>query len=90
MRDRFLFQEVWERQGMPVKECMEIALHSQGQQMFRQMLFAKIVRRSRRWTCSRIASARGSPSSASCNSRTGPTPLSDVEQSASGATSARF
>ena len=43
MRDRFLFQEVWERQGLPVKECMEIALHSPGQVMFRQMLFAKIV-----------------------------------------------
>jgi para-aminobenzoate N-oxygenase AurF len=43
MRDRFLFQEVWERQGLPAKECMEIALHNQGQVMFRQMLFAKIV-----------------------------------------------
>ncbi|MEO8553165.1 MAG: ferritin-like domain-containing protein, partial [Kofleriaceae bacterium] len=43
MRDRFLFQEVWERQGLPVKQCMEIALNSPGQIMFRQMLFAKIV-----------------------------------------------
>jgi len=43
MRDRFLFQEVWEKQGLPAKECMEIALHNQGQVMFRQMLFAKIV-----------------------------------------------
>ena len=43
MRDRFLFQEVWEKQGLPVKECMDIALHNQGQVMFRQMLFAKIV-----------------------------------------------
>ena len=43
MRDRFLFQEVWEKHGMPVKECMEIALHNQGQVMFRQLLFAKIV-----------------------------------------------
>jgi hypothetical protein len=43
MRDRFLFQEVWEKLGMPVKECMDIALHNQGQVMFRQMLFAKIV-----------------------------------------------
>ncbi len=43
MRDRFLFQEVWEKVGLPVKECMEIALHNQGQVMFRQMLFAKIV-----------------------------------------------
>ena len=43
MRDRFLYQEVWERQGLPVKECMDITLHSQGQALFRQMLFAKIV-----------------------------------------------
>jgi hypothetical protein len=43
MRDRFLFQEVWEKQGLPVQECMDIALHNQGQVMFRQMLFAKIV-----------------------------------------------
>src|SRR2546423_11496187 len=43
MRDRFLFQEVWEKMGLPAKECMEIALHNHGQVMFRQMLFAKIV-----------------------------------------------
>ena len=43
MRDRFLFQEVWEKMGLPVKECMEIALHNQGQIMFRQLLFSKIV-----------------------------------------------
>jgi len=43
MRDRFLFQEVWEKQGLPVKECMDIALHNEAQVMFRQMLFAKIV-----------------------------------------------
>jgi len=43
MRDRFLFQEVWEKQGMPAKQCMDITLNSQAQQMFRQMLFAKIV-----------------------------------------------
>ena len=43
MRDRFLFQEVWEKTGLPAKQCMEIALHNEGQVMFRQMLFAKIV-----------------------------------------------
>jgi hypothetical protein len=43
MRDRFLFQEVWEKTGLPVKECMDLALHNQGQVMFRQLLFAKIV-----------------------------------------------
>jgi len=43
MRDRFLFQEVWEKTGLPAKQCMEIALNNTGQVMFRQMLFAKIV-----------------------------------------------
>ena len=43
MRDRFLFQEVWEKVGLPVQQCMDIALHNQGQVMFRQLLFAKIV-----------------------------------------------
>ncbi|MCW5808113.1 MAG: ferritin-like domain-containing protein [Deltaproteobacteria bacterium] len=43
MRDRFLFQEVWEKMGLPAKQCMDIALVNQGQVMFRQMLFAKIV-----------------------------------------------
>jgi 1,2-phenylacetyl-CoA epoxidase catalytic subunit len=43
MRDRFLFQEVWEKCNMPAAECAQIALHNQGQIMFRQLLFAKIV-----------------------------------------------
>ncbi len=43
MRDRFLFQEVWERTGLPVQECMDITLHNEGQKMFRGLLFSKIV-----------------------------------------------
>jgi len=43
MRDRLLFQQVWEKLGLPVEECMQIALNNKGQQMFRQLLFAKIV-----------------------------------------------
>jgi hypothetical protein len=43
MRDRFLFQEVWEKTGLPKERCMEIALHNQSQILFRQLLFAKIV-----------------------------------------------
>jgi hypothetical protein len=43
MRDRFLFQEVWEKMGLPVQQCMDVALNNQGQVMFRQLLFAKIV-----------------------------------------------
>ena len=43
MRDRFLMQEVWEKMGMPAAECTEIALHNNGQVLFRQWLFSKIV-----------------------------------------------
>lgn len=43
MRDRFLGQEVWERMGMPVAECMEHVLNSEYMKMFRQLLFSKIV-----------------------------------------------
>ncbi|RMH45192.1 MAG: ferritin-like domain-containing protein [Deltaproteobacteria bacterium] len=43
MRDRFLFQEVWEKTGLPVQECMDITLHNEGQKMFRGLLFSKIV-----------------------------------------------
>jgi P-aminobenzoate N-oxygenase AurF len=43
MRDRFLFQEVWDKAGLPTKQCMDIALNTPGQVMFRQLLFAKIV-----------------------------------------------
>ncbi len=43
MRDRFLFQEVWEKTGLPTAECMDITFRSEAQAMFRQMLFCKIV-----------------------------------------------
>jgi hypothetical protein len=43
MRDRFLFEQVWEKKGMPVAECMRLALESESQKMFRRMLFSKIV-----------------------------------------------
>ena len=43
MRDRFLFEEVWQKIGYPVEECKEITLHATAQVMFRQMLFSKIV-----------------------------------------------
>ena len=43
MRDRFLYQEVWDKLGLPAARCMEIATHNQAQVMFRQLLFAKIV-----------------------------------------------
>lgn len=43
MRDRFLFQQVWEKVGLPVQECMHVAMHNEGQKQFRQILFSKIV-----------------------------------------------
>ena len=43
MRDRFLYQEVWEKLGLPAKQCHEHALNNRGQIMFRQVLFSKIV-----------------------------------------------
>lgn len=43
MRDRFLQQEVWERMGVPVKEAISVIMATPDQQLFQQMLFAKIV-----------------------------------------------
>ncbi len=48
MRDRFLAPEVWEKMGMPVEECCQIALESPLMQQFRCMLFSKIVPNLRR------------------------------------------
>src|SRR5580704_4571741 len=43
MRNRFLGTEVYETLGMPLKECTEIAEHSEFQQLFRSLLFSRIV-----------------------------------------------
>jgi hypothetical protein len=43
MRDRFLFDQVWEKLGMPAEACKKFALESESQRLFRQMLFSKIV-----------------------------------------------
>ena len=43
MRDRMLYEQVWEKMGMPVEECVRITRQSEAQQMFRRMLFSKIV-----------------------------------------------
>jgi hypothetical protein len=43
MRNRFLYDQVWEKVGLPVEKCKQLALQSLSQQMFRQMLFSKIV-----------------------------------------------
>jgi hypothetical protein len=43
MRNRFRAQEVWERMGFDVEECLEFTEHSPVQQAFRALLFSRIV-----------------------------------------------
>ncbi len=43
LRDRFLGQEVWQRLGLPQKECEEAAEKSEMMRLFRTLLFSKIV-----------------------------------------------
>ncbi|HTV88702.1 MAG TPA: ferritin-like domain-containing protein [Stellaceae bacterium] len=43
MRDRFNQREVFERIGLPVRECIDILDHSESMQMFRSRIFSRIV-----------------------------------------------
>jgi hypothetical protein len=43
MRNRFRAQEVWERMGFDVHECLDFTEHSPVQQAFRTLLFSRIV-----------------------------------------------
>ena len=43
MRNRFRAQEVWERMGFDVAECLEFTEQSPVQQAFRALLFSRIV-----------------------------------------------
>src|SRR5215472_631626 len=43
LRDRFVGQEVWERVGLPQKQCEEASYHSEFMQLYRKLLFSKIV-----------------------------------------------
>ncbi len=43
MRDRLRQREVWETLGYPVEECLEFADQSAFQQLFRSLLFTRIV-----------------------------------------------
>ena len=43
MRNRFRSQEVWERMGFDVAQCLEFTENSPVQQMFRTLLFSRIV-----------------------------------------------
>jgi hypothetical protein len=43
MRDRFNQWEVWERLGLPAKECVEVVMGSDMMAQFRRRLFTRIV-----------------------------------------------
>jgi hypothetical protein len=43
MRDRFRFEEVYVKMGLPVAECLEGSLQNAGYKLFQQLLFSKIV-----------------------------------------------
>ena len=90
MRDRFLFQEVWERQGLPVKECMDIASNSQSQQLFRQMLFAKIVPAIKKMDLLSDRQRQRFAELGILQFESWADPVADVEASPRGATSARL
>ncbi len=90
MRDRFLFQEVWEKQGLPAKECMEIALHNQGQVMFRQMLFAKIVPAIKKMDLLSERQRQRFADLGILQFESWADPFADAEKSPAGAVSARF
>ncbi len=90
MRDRFLFQEVWDKTGLPAKECMEIALHNQGQVMFRQMLFAKIVPAIKKMDLLSERQRQRFAELGILQFESWADPFADTEHSPTGATSARF
>ena len=90
MRDRFLFQEVWEKTGLPAKECMDIALRSQAQQLFRQMLFAKIVPAIKKMDLLSDRQRQRFAELGILHFESWADPVADVETSPRGAVSARF
>src|SRR5215471_2244232 len=90
MRDRFLFQEVWEKTGLPTKECMQIALENKGQVMFRQMLFAKIVPAIKKMDLLSDRQRQRFTELGILQFENWADPFSDLQQSPTGATSARL
>ena len=90
MRDRFLFQEVWEKMGLPAKQCMDIALNNQGQVMFRQLLFAKIVPAIKKMDLLTDRQRQRFADLGILHFENWADPLADLSQSPSGATSARL
>ncbi len=90
MRDRFLFQEVWDKTGLPTKQCMDIALNNQGQVMFRQMLFAKIVPAIKKMDLLSDRQRVRFAELGILQFENWADPLADLQQSPSGGTSARL
>jgi len=90
MRDRFLFQEVWEKTGLPAKECMQIALENKGQVMFRQMLFAKIVPAIKKMDLLSDRQRQRFQELGILHFENWADPISDLEKTPTGAVSARF
>ena len=90
MRDRFLFQEVWEKTGLPLKQCMDIALHSQAQVMFRQLLFAKIVPAIKKMDLLSDRQRQRFSELGILQFEDWADPFTDLQQTATGATSARL
>ena len=90
MRDRFLFQEVWEKVGLPKKQCMDIALENQGQVMFRQLLFAKIVPAIKKMDLLSDRQRQRFAELGILQFENWADPLADLQQSPTGATSARL
>ncbi len=43
MRDRFLAEEVWDRLGLPLAECLRFVNTSEAQTQFRSLLFTRIA-----------------------------------------------
>jgi hypothetical protein len=43
MRNRFLYEDVWERLGLDVKVCAQHAFDNPAQQLFRKLLFSRII-----------------------------------------------
>jgi len=90
MRDRFLFQEVWEKAGLPAKKCMEITLESHAQKMFRSLLFSKIVPAIKKMDLLSDRQRQRFAELGILQFETWADPLIDLQQTAKGATSARL
>jgi hypothetical protein len=90
MRDRFLFQEVWEKTGLPMKQCLEITMNSHAQKLFRQLLFAKIVPAVKKMDLLSDRQRQRFAELGILHFENWADPLADMQGTATGATSARL